>query len=435
LFWSQLPWITTCVAVTLWAVQARTWPVGSAAQRPAASGLGVLLFLSGLLQAALYALVGNWVWGGGWLASLGPNLDLGRGFVDYGGSLVHLLAASSALAAMVALPAARPVETSPQAGTRQLPLPELGAPAPGVRWTARDEPYVPMPALHLPVLGTAGAWLALIGWLGWCASTPLHGLGSAVPPWPEQAIGLLLAAAGGALGALLASWLTSGQGNALMAARGVIAALIAVSAGLPFYSFETTLAVGAVAGLLMPLAQYAVDHWLRLQDVTSALAAHGLAALWGLLAVGLWGGGGPGQLQAQAFGVAAIACLALLAGGLLMGLARGLVRAWHGESLPRRVVRPARSRRARGGRSRWKALSALRRPAWRWPDWGRLAPTRLKNLSFGRAKAQEGAEVEAVRPELELGAEAPEPLDLAVADVAESVVEQEPAERQSEDGP
>ena len=316
LFWSQLPWITTCVAVALWAVQARTWPIGSAAQRPETSGLGVLLLFTGLLQAALYTLVGNWVWGGGWLANLGLNLGLGRGFVDYGGSLVHLLAASSALAALVALPARQPVGGSLRAETRQLALPELDAPMPGVRWTARDEPYVPMPALHLPVLATAGAWLALLGWLGWCTSTPLHALGATVPPWPEQSIGLLLAASGGALSAVWASWLTTGQGNALMTARGVIAALIAVSAGLPSYSFWEALAVGAGAGLLVPLAQYAVDHLLRLEDVTSALATHGLAALWGLLALGLWNGDGPAQLQAQALGVAAVLFVALLASGL-----------------------------------------------------------------------------------------------------------------------
>ena len=448
LFWSQLPWITTSVAVALWAVQARTWPVGSAAQRPATSGLGVLLVLTGLLQAALYTLVGNWVWGGGWLAYLGENLGLGRGFADYGGSLVHLLAASVALAALVALPApqgaasqgAAPRSTgaSPQAEAQQLPLPELDAPVPGVRWTARDEPYVPMPALHLPVLATAGAWLALIGWLGWCTSTPLHGIASVVPPWPEQAIGLLLAAAGGALSALFASWLTTRQGNALMTARGVIAALIAVSAGLPSYPLSAALAVGGVAGLLVPLAQYAVDHLLHLHDVTSVLAAHGLAALWGLLAVGLWGGGGPGQFQAQAFGVAAIVCLALLAGGLLMGLARGLVRAWHGESLPRRVVRPARPRRARLGRARpqRKALAAVRWPEWRRPDWGRLVPARLKNLRWGRTLAgQEGAEAEAAAPAPEPVEEGAEPPDLTVADVGEVDAGQEPAASPGEGGP
>jgi hypothetical protein len=106
------------------------------------------------------------------------------------------------------------------------------------------------------------------------------------------------------------------------------------------------------------------------------VAVHGCSALWGLLAVGLLSGGSagagwngvgesaylevagqgvsgrwvaagwvadwPGQFHAQAFGVAALAALSLIAGGLLMGLARGLVRAWHGENVPRRVARSGR---------------------------------------------------------------------------------------------
>jgi len=410
LFWSQLPWITTAVAVYLWCVQGRVWPIRGA-QQPVASGLGVLLVLGGLLQAALDTLVGNWAWGGGWLANLGLNLGLGHGLVDVGGSLVHLLAAAGALAAMVALPARVPRAGGSRPAVRQLTLPTLAAPeaGPDVRWTVQDEPYVPMPALHLPVLATAGAWLALLGWVGWSSSTPLHASccqGGTLPPWQQAAIGLLLAAAGGALCALLSSWLTTGQGNALMTARGVIGALVAASAGLPFFPLWAALAVGAGAGLLVPLVQYAVDHLLRLQDDTSAVAVHGVSALWGLLAVGLfasglagagWNGVGeavyldvegqgvsgllvapgqvsdwPGQFQAQALGAAAVAASALLVSGLLMGAARGLVRTWHGEAAPLQRARPTRARRSRG-----ETRAHAPRRAWHWPQIGHLVPAWL----------------------------------------------------------
>jgi Amt family ammonium transporter len=408
LFWSQLPWITTSVAIVLWALQGRTWPIPPRAAHPGSSGPRAgLLVLGGLLQAALYTLIGNWAWGGGWLANLGANLGLGHGFVDYAGSAaVHLLPAASALAALVALPGRAP-QAPPDA--QQLALPTLAAPGtrqPDVRWTARDEPYVPMPPLHLPVLATAGAWLALLGWLGWCSSTPLETIGGPSLPWPERAIALLLAAAGGALSALLASWLTTGQGNALMTARGVIGALIAVGAGAPFYPLWAALAVGAGAGLLVPLIQYTVDHLLRLEDTTSALATHGVSALWGLLAVGLfasgesgagwngvteaayagmagqgvsgylvapgWARDWPGQFQAQAFGAAAIVVSALVASGLLYGLVRGLVRAWVGESLPARAPRSARARPRRTRKTRagalwargWARIRALLPPDW-----------------------------------------------------------------------
>jgi hypothetical protein len=186
-----------------------------------------------------------------------------------------------------------------------------------------------------------------------------------------------------------------------MTARGVMGALVAVGAGLPFYPFWGALAVGAGAGLLLPLAQYAVDHWLRLEDTTSVVAVHGLSALWGLLAVGLLASGQvgagwnrvgesaylgvegqgvsgylvasglasdwPGQFQAQAFGVAAIASVALLGSGILVGLARGVVRAWYGESRSRWVVRPSRRPRSRS-RVRLPRLPALWARLWPRPE-------------------------------------------------------------------
>ena len=129
LFFSQLPWITTAVALPLWSLQGRTRPV--------------VLLLSAALTTLLYAVIGNWTWGGGWLANLGLNLNLGHGYVDYAGAgLVHLVGATSAFAGMLAFgvrPAARP-----QAEQLSLPALERG-PARGIEWTAQDQAYVPMP--------------------------------------------------------------------------------------------------------------------------------------------------------------------------------------------------------------------------------------------------------------------------------------------------
>jgi hypothetical protein len=90
------------------------------------------------------------------------------------------------------------------------------------------------------------------------------------------------------------------------------------------------------------------------QGVSGYLVAQGLVRDW------------PGQFLAQASGVAAIVGAALIASGVLMVLARGTVRAWHGEGLPRRVAHPARSRRQarRTGRGlRWPRVRFVA-PAW-----------------------------------------------------------------------
>jgi Amt family ammonium transporter len=400
LFFVQLPWITTAVAVPLWSLQGRTGPV--------------TLVLSSVLLAFTYSSIGNWTWGGGWLANLGMNLDLGHGYVDLAGvGAIHLAGAASALAGMLAFG----VRSYARSRLTQLPLPTMTEPnLPGasssqtsMRWTARDEPYVPMPALHLPILATFGAWLAVVGWLGWTLCSPMYVVAQLQVPWIEMLIGLMLAAAGGASVALVFSWLTTGDANALMTARGALGALIAVGAGLPFFPLWTTLAIGAVAGLLVPFVQYAIDHLLRLDDPTSAIAMHGVPALWGLLAVGLFadgrGGGGwnrvglvtylgvdgqgvtgylalpgyvsdwPGQFTAQAIGAAAIGVTVFVLSWVLFALVRGITRAWQGEytvRLPARTIRlPARTIRL-PARTAGRRRARARAPGYaaagpRWP--------------------------------------------------------------------
>ncbi len=373
LFFAQLPWITTAVAVPLWSLQGRTGPV--------------TLLLSSVLLAFIYSLIGNWTWGGGWLANLGLNLDRGHGYVDLAGAgAIHLAGAARALAGMLAFG----VRGYAHSGPRQLPLPTITEPnLPGavssqtaIRWTARDEPYVPMPVSHLPVLATFGAWLAAVGWLGWTLSSPIYVVTELQLPWIEMLIGLMLAAAGGAMVTLVFSWLTTGEANALMTARGVLGALIAVGAGLPFYPLWATLAVGAGAGLLVPFVQYAVDHLLRLDDPTSAIAMHGVPARGGLLAVGLFAGGRagdgwnrvgavaylgvdgqgvtgylalpgyvgdwPGQFTAQVIGAMAIGVTAFVLSWLLFALVQGITRAWQGEYTVRLPLRTYGRRQARG---------------------------------------------------------------------------------------
>ena len=339
LFLSQLPWITTAVAIPLWSMQGRTKPF---ALLPAA-----------LLFALLYTLLGNWIWGGGWLANLGLNLDLGRGFIDLGGaSLVHLAGAASALAGMLAFG----VRAVARQGVTQLPLPTLQVEDGMVQPAVNGEAYVPMPPLHLPLFATLGAWMVLIGSMGWLISTPAHVVGEAPSAWTETGLSLALAAAGGAMASLAFSWLTTGEGNGLMTARGTVGALIAVSAGASLLPGWVALAAGGAVGMLVPLVQYAVDHLLRLDDPTSAVAMHGIPALGGLLLLGAWDPGG--QLQAQLTGSITVLLVAFVPSWLLFAAVQGLTRGWE-EGYTLRLPRLRRARRGRVRAPRRPARAAL----------------------------------------------------------------------------
>ncbi|MCR4408034.1 MAG: ammonium transporter [Anaerolineae bacterium] len=340
LFFSQLPLVTTTVLVPLLALRRRT-PFFV----PVLGGL--------LVSAVIYPLAGNWALGGGWLANLGHNLELGHGYVDFIGSgLANLLAATVALAGLVAFGLKC---TSGQA--QALPPPEGD----------EGESYVPMPPAHLPLLAILGSLLLFVGWLGLAFGNPLIGvsaLGAGQFSPAVVAVNLALSAAGGATLAVMYSWFTTGAPDVLMSPRGALAGLVAVSAGAAFIPAWAALLLGSLAGLLLPLVHYFVERVLHLDDAPAALAAHGLPALIGLLAVGLfadgrygqgWNGVGDGeylgvagqgvsglwtapgfqtegaaQLQAQLVGVIAALVLAFILGWLLFATLRRLIEAWQG---------------------------------------------------------------------------------------------------------
>ena len=63
-----------------------TIPTGGMAERVKFSSVVVM---AAFVSMIYYPLYGNWVWGGGWLATLGANFGLGHGVVDFAGSSVR----------------------------------------------------------------------------------------------------------------------------------------------------------------------------------------------------------------------------------------------------------------------------------------------------------------------------------------------------------
>src|SRR6185437_15670291 len=75
---------------------ALTIVTGSAAERWKYAAFVASSFIMG---AFTYPLFANWAWGGGWLANLGANFGLGKGYCDFAGSgVVHAVGGLSALA-------------------------------------------------------------------------------------------------------------------------------------------------------------------------------------------------------------------------------------------------------------------------------------------------------------------------------------------------
>lgn len=298
---------------------------------------GWVAALGGLVVAALiYPAAANWMSGGGWLMYIGETLGMGHGYIDLPG------ASTAAVVGGVA---------------SLLGILFFGGRLPS---TPEEEPPV-LPPAHLPILAVMGAILALIGAMSLVSANPL--LADAGLVVPRTGLNLVLAASGGALVPCLYTWFTTGAADSLMAARGAAAGVLSVAAAIAFVPPWAALALGAAAGVLVPLATYFLRYVLRIQDPTGALPVGLLGGILGVLAAGLfadgllgqgWNGVGlesylgvegqgvtgllsasgmavdwPGQFNAQLIGLAATAGLTAVLAGLLFLVFKVLLTLWH----------------------------------------------------------------------------------------------------------
>ncbi|MCB9138979.1 MAG: hypothetical protein H6642_11585 [Caldilineaceae bacterium] len=258
LFLAHLPWAITAALIPVVALRSRAQAVAT-------------MLLALLMGGVIYPLAGNWVQGGGWLNALGRNLTLGHGFVDFGGAgSVFLLAGSFTLAGL-AVWSPRAQEAEDEANQRSLPL------------------------AHQPLLAIAGAFMVMVGLLGWLWANPLQ-----MGVLPDAAvlrgsINLLLAAGGGVVIPFLYTWFVSGYSHAVFSARGVLAGMVAGLAAGPFIQPGPALGIGIAAGATVPFVTYLIDALLGLDDRAGAVAATLVPALLGLLSVGFLADGAFGR--------------------------------------------------------------------------------------------------------------------------------------------
>jgi len=229
----------------------------------------------------IYPLVGHWIWGGGWLGSLGMQ--------DFAGStVVHLSGAMAALAGTLLL------------GPRLGKYDDDGNPV-----------TIPGHNMPLAVLGV------LILWIGWYGFNPGSTM-AAVPEIADIAVTTTLAAAAGVLGAMIMSYVYRRNVDVGMGGNGAIAALVAITAPCAFVAPWASIVIGFVAGVIMYLTLVFVDK-IGVDDPLGAIAAHGMGGIWGTLSAGLFTtpelavigrpglfyGGGFYQLGIQALGIVA----------------------------------------------------------------------------------------------------------------------------------
>jgi Amt family ammonium transporter len=240
-----------------------TIPTGAAAERWKFSAFAITSFL---FAAFTYPLFANWAWGGGWLANLGSNFGLGKGYVDFAGSgVVHAVGGLSALAIAIVIG------------------PRLG------KFTRDGKPNAILG--HDIVLVLTGCLILAFGWFGFNPGSTLGASGSGNLRIGSIAVNTMLASATGLLAAMLYMWMVYGKPDASMTGNGFLAGLVAITAPCAFVNPIFACLIGMIAGILVCVSVSFVERVLKVDDPVGAVSVHGACGIWGVISVGLFADG------------------------------------------------------------------------------------------------------------------------------------------------
>lgn len=238
-----------------------TIPTGAMAERWKYSAF----FIYGLcVGTIIYPIYGNWVWGGGWLATLGKNFGLGHGHVDFAGSsVVHMTGGVLAL---------------------------VGAWVLGPRIGKYNKDGTPnaIPGHNIP-MAIIGTFILAFGWFGFNPGSTLAGTDLRIS---IIAVNTMLASAAGAFAATLWMWwFRTKKPDPSMMCNGMLAGLVAITAPCGFVNSVSACIIGLIAGILVVEAVYFIEGTLKVDDPVGAIAVHGVNGAWGILATGLFADG------------------------------------------------------------------------------------------------------------------------------------------------
>ena len=212
-----------------------------------------------VLTGFIYPVQGYWKWGGGGLDALG--------YTDFAGSgVVHLCGAAAALAAVFIL------------GARKGKYGENGS-------------VYAIPGSNIPI-AALGALILWLGWFGFNGGSQLA-INTAADAIAVGQVFLNtnMAAAGGVLGALLASKIFSGKADVTMAINGAIAGLVAITAAPDTPTGGLATLIGFIGGVIVYFSVIILDTKLKIDDPVGAISAHGTVGIWGIMATPLSGAG------------------------------------------------------------------------------------------------------------------------------------------------
>ena len=242
---------------------------------------------SAVISAIVYPIEAHWIWGGGWLASLG--------FHDFAGSCaIHMVGGTTAF---------------------------IGAAMEGARigkFTRNKEGKVTkvhaFPG-HNIVIGALGCFILWFGWYGFNGAAATTGSQLA-----SIFMATTIAPAVATVVCMIFTWVKYGKPDVSMCLNASLAGLVAITAPCDVVDAAGSGIIGVVAGLLVVFGVWFCDNVAHVDDPVGAVAVHCLNGIWGTIAVGLFAtktapectlkglfyGGGFHQLGLQLLGVVSV---------------------------------------------------------------------------------------------------------------------------------
>ncbi|WP_298840166.1 ammonium transporter [uncultured Roseobacter sp.] len=233
-----------------------------------------------VLTGVLYPISGSWQWGGGWLSELG--------FSDFAGStVVHSVGGWAALAGALIL--------GPRIGKY------------------KEGRINPMPGSNL-ALATLGTFILWLGWFGFNGGSQLAaGTVGDITDVGRIFANTNMAAASGAVAALILTQLMYKKVDLTMVLNGALAGLVSITAEPLAPSLLGALLIGAVGGLIVVITVPMLDK-MKIDDVVGAIPVHLFAGIWGTIAVVF---SGSATLGAQLTGIVAYGVFTFVASLIL----------------------------------------------------------------------------------------------------------------------
>ncbi|MEM7784361.1 MAG: ammonium transporter [Planctomycetota bacterium] len=257
--------------------------------------LGIYAIISLVLAGFVYPIFGHWAWGGtipgtqpGWLAELG--------FIDWAGaSVIHIVGGSAALAAAQLVGRRRNLNRDALTGGSSFPL---------------------------AILGTFLLWF---GWWGFNGGSGL----SLDETTPLIILNTNFGAIGGIVAAMIFSLLIRQKIEVVSLISGLLAGLVSVTAACHLLAPSAAIIAGMIGSIIAQFGDHLLKR-LKIDDAVNAFPIHGLAGIWGVLVVGIFGsesafGDNSRWFQILVQGVGAVAAFGFSYGSIL-GVLAGLKR-------------------------------------------------------------------------------------------------------------